>query len=79
MSGQHFHSLPPPETVAAMRALFFGKLAESNRDLTQSLADLTLEIDKQNHNASLGILVYVENRVQAMHNILLVLREYLGG
>ena len=73
------HSLPPPETVASMRMLFFGRLAETNRDLTQSLADLTIEIDRQNHNASLGILIYVDNRVQAMRNILLVLRELLGG
>jgi hypothetical protein len=73
------HPLPSPETVAAMRSLFFGKLAEINRDLTQSLADLTLEIDKQNHNGSLGLVVYVESRVQAMHTILLVLREHLGG
>jgi hypothetical protein len=77
MSDQH--SLPPPETVVAMRALFFGRLAEINRDLTQSLADLTIEIGRQNHNGSLGLLVYVENRIQAMHNILLVLREHLGG
>ena len=77
MSDQH--SLPPPETVAAMRMLFFGRLAETNRDLTQSLVDLTLEIDRQNHNASLGILIYVDNRIQAMRNILLVLRELLGG
>jgi hypothetical protein len=77
MSDQH--SLPPPETAAAMRALFFGRVAEINRDLTQSLADLALEIDKQNHNGCLGLVAYVENRIQTMHNILLVLREHLGG
>jgi hypothetical protein len=73
------HPLPSPETVAAMRSLFFGKLAEINRDPTQSLADLILEIDKQSHNGSLGLIVYVESRVQAMHSILIVLREHLGG
>ena len=73
------HSLPPPETVAAMRALLFGRLAEINRDLTQSLADLTVEIDKQNHNACLGLVVYVEDRIQIMRTILLVLREHLVG
>ena len=77
MSDQH--PPPPPETVAAMRSLFFEKLAEINRNLTQSLADLAVEVDIQNHNGSLGLVVYVENRIQAMHNILLVLREYLGG
>jgi hypothetical protein len=77
MSDQH--SLPPPEVVAAVRTLFFSRLAEINRDLTQSLADLGQEIDKQNHNGCLGLVVYVENRLQAMHNILLVLREHLGA
>jgi hypothetical protein len=72
-------SLPPPETVAAMRALFFARLAEINRDLTQSLADLAAGIDKQNHNACLGFVVFAETRLQAMRNILLVLREHLGG
>jgi hypothetical protein len=62
-----------------MRALFFGKLAEINRDLTQSLADLAVGVDQQNHNACLGFVVYAETRLQSMRNILLVLREYLGG
>jgi len=77
MSDQH--SPAPPETVAAMQTLFFARLAEINRDLTQSLADLAVEIDKQNHNGSLGLAIYVENRIQAMRNILLVFREHLGG
>jgi hypothetical protein len=77
MPDQH----PPPssETVAAIRTLFFDKLEEIDRDLTQSLADLAVEIDKQNHNGCLGLVVHAEARLQAMHNILLVLREYLGG
>jgi hypothetical protein len=79
MSDQHLHSLPPPEAVAAMRSLCFDRLADINRDLTQSLADLTVEIDKHDYNASLGLLIYLENRAQAMHNILFVLRELLGG
>jgi hypothetical protein len=54
-------------------------MAEINRNVTQSLDELALEIEKQNHNASLGLLVYVELRLEAMHNILLVLREHLGG
>jgi hypothetical protein len=72
-------SPPAPETVAAIRTLFFERLAEINRNMTHSLGELTLEIDKQNHNASLGLIVYVEGRVQTMRNILLVLREHLGG
>ena len=77
MSDQH--SLPPPESVAAIRSLFFGRLAEINHDLTQALADLAVGIDKQNHNACLGFVVYAETRIQTMRNILLVLREHLEG
>ena len=73
------HPLPPAEIVAAMRTLFFARLAEINRDLTQSLADLAAGVDQQNHNACLGFVVYGETRLQSMRNILLVLREYLGG
>ncbi len=76
MSDQH--PLPPPETVAAIRTLFFDRLAEMNHQLKRSLAELTFEIEKQNHNSSLGILIYVDTRIQAMRNILVVLREYLG-
>ncbi len=72
-------SAPPPETVAAIRTLLFGRLAEMNHQLKRSLAELTFEIEKQNHNSSLGILIYVDTRIQAMRNILLVLREYFGG
>ena len=71
--------LKPPETVAAIRKLLFDRLAEINRDVTQSVADLTVKIDEQNHNASLGLLVYIENRTEAMRNILMVFREHIGG
>jgi len=71
--------LKPPETVAAIRKLHFDRLAEINRDVTQSVADLTVKIDEQNHNASLGLLVYIENRTEAMRNILMVFREHIGG
>ena len=72
-------SLPPPETVAAIRTIFFARLAEINRDLNQALAEFTLKIDERNDNGCLGLLVYIENRIQAMHNILLVFREHFGG
>lgn len=69
---------PPPETVAAVRLLFFGRLAETNHHLSRSLAELTSKIEEQDHSASLGILIYVDRRVQAMRNLLLALRELLG-
>jgi len=59
--------------------LFFGRLAEMNHHLTRSLAELTVQIEEQNHNGSLGLLIYIDTRIQAMRNILLVLREHLGG
>jgi hypothetical protein len=62
-----------------MRTLFFGRLAEMNHQLNRSITELTHELDQQNHNASLGLLIFVDTRIQAMRNILLVLREYLGG
>jgi len=69
----------PPETLTAIRTLFFDRLAEINRDLTQSLADLAAQIDEGNHNAGLGQLLYVENRIEAMRTILIVFRECLEG
>ena len=68
-----------PENMAASRALFFGRLAETNRDLIQTLADVTLQINSQNHNTILALLADVENRIQAMHTILIVFRECLEG
>ena len=69
----------PPETLTAIRTLFFERLAEINRDLTQSLADLAARIDERNHNAGLGQLLYVETRIEAMRTILIVFRECLEG
>jgi len=66
-----------PENMAAIRALFFGRLAETNRDLIQTLADVTLQINSQNHNTILALLADVENRIQAMQTILIVFRECL--
>jgi hypothetical protein len=59
--------------------LFFARLAEINHHLDRSLAELTLKIDEQDHNGSLGLLIYVDTRIQAMRNMLLVLRELFGG
>jgi len=71
--------LPPSETVAALRMLLFGRVAEMNHHLARSLAELTSRIDQEDHNGSLGILIYVDTRIQAMRNMLLVLREIFGG
>jgi hypothetical protein len=67
------------EMVAAIRTLFFGRLAETNRDLTQGLADIALQINGQNYHIILGLLADVENRIQAMRTILIVFEECLGG
>jgi len=68
-----------PETLTAIRTLFFGRLAETNRDLIQALVDVALQIDNRNHNTILALLADVEDRTQAMHNILIVFRECLEG
>jgi predicted Zn-dependent protease with MMP-like domain len=64
--------------IAALRTLIFDRLEEINRDLTQLLADLAVQIDDRNTSASI-LHMEVESRIQAMRNILLVLREHLGG
>jgi hypothetical protein len=66
-----------PESMTAIRTLFFGRLAETNRDLIQALVDITLQISERNHNTILALLADVENRVQAMQTILIVFRECL--
>jgi translation elongation factor EF-G len=68
-----------PESMATIRKLFFARLAETNRDLIEAHIDLTIQITEQNHNAVLGVLVSVENRIQAMRTILIVFRECLEG
>ncbi len=72
-------SLPPPETVAAVRRLFFGRLAETNRDLIRAHLDLTILISQHDQNSSLGVLMDIDNRVKAMRNILMVLEECCEG
>ena len=71
-------SLPPHDMVASERTLFFDRLAEINADLVQLLAVLAIQIDDRNVSASL-LHMEVESRIRAMHNILMLLREHLGG
>jgi hypothetical protein len=77
MSDQH--SLPPPETVAAIRAVFFGRLAMTNRDLIQAHFDLAVQINARDDHTCLVLLLDIENRLQAMHNILKVFEECFEG
>jgi hypothetical protein len=66
-----------PESLAAIRTLFFGRLAQTNRDLIQGLADLALEINGRNYDAILLLLGDVESRIQGMRNVLSAFEEYL--
>ena len=68
-----------PASLAVVRTLFFRRLAETNRDLIQALADLTPQLNGRNHNAALALLAEVERRIQAMRAILIVFRECLEG
>ena len=72
-------SLPPPEIVAAIRKLFFGRLAETNTDLIQALFDLATQIEARDDHTCLVLLLDIENRIQAMHNILKVFEECFEG
>jgi deferrochelatase/peroxidase EfeB len=77
MSDQH--SLPPPETVAAIRAIFFGRLAEMNSDIIQAHFDLAVQIKARDDHTCLVLLLDIENRLEAMHNILKVFEECFEG
>jgi hypothetical protein len=68
-----------PENIADIRTLFFGRLAEINRDLIRSHADVTQYIQQQNHLAVLGALLEIEGRIQTMRDIAIVLRECLDN
>ena len=67
------------EMTAAIRTLFFERLAQTNRELIEAHTDIAQEINVQNHYSVLGLLAEVEVRVQTMQTISLVLRECLGG
>jgi len=69
----------PPESIAAIRTLFFGRLTEINRDLIRSHTDVTQYIQQQNHLAVLGTLLEIEGRIQTMRDIAIVLRECLDN
>ena len=67
------------ESISAIRALFFERLAQNNRELIETHNDIALEINSQNHNGLIALLDESERRVQVMHTILIVLRECLEG
>ena len=77
MSDQH--SLPPPETVTAIRAIFFARLAEMNSDIIQAHFDLAVQIKARDDHTCLVLLLDIENRLEAMHNILKVFEECFEG
>jgi len=66
-----------PEGIAAIRTLFFGRLAQTNRDLIQALADLALEVNGRNRNAIALLLGDIESQVQGMRNVVTAFEEYL--
>ncbi len=66
-----------PEGIAAIRTLFFGRLAQTNRDLIQALADLALEVNGWNRNAIALLLGDIESQVQGMRNVVTAFEEYL--
>ena len=77
MSDQN--SLPPPETIAAIRTVFFGRLEDTNRDLIQAHFDLAVQIKARDDHTCLVLILDIENRIEAMHNILKVFEECFEG
>jgi len=67
------------ENVTAIRTVFFGRLAQTNRELIETHKEVALEIDTQNHNGLIALLDEAERRVKVMRTILIVLRECLEG
>ena len=73
------HPLPSPEAVAAIRAVLYGRHAETNRDLIQAHFDLAVQINARDDHTCLVLLLDIENRLQAMQNILKVFEECFEG
>jgi hypothetical protein len=67
----------PPEAIAAIRTLFYRRIADTSQSLTKSLADLVLQIDVQNHRGIFALLTEIEARVHSAHTMLAVFYEYL--
>ena len=71
--------LTPAESIAVLRKLLFGRLAETNFDLIRGMSDLAIQIGDRNHDVIASLLGDIENRIQAMRNIMAVLDEYPRG
>jgi len=69
----------PPESIAAIRTLFFGRLEEINRNLIQLHTEVSMHIREQKQLAVLGALIEIESRMKPMHDIAIVLRECLDN
>lgn len=67
------------ENLAALRALFFERLAENNNELILMFSEVERHIGEREHNTILAILADAENRIQDMRTILIALRECLEG
>lgn len=69
----------PPDSIVAIRMLFFDRLTQTNRKLIEAHNEIAQQIATQNHNGVLGLLAEVESRVHTMQTMLIVLRECMEG
>jgi len=69
----------PVEQIAAIRTLFFERLADANDGLFRLSTEIAVHIGEQRHNTILAILADAESRIEAMRTILIVFRECLEG
>jgi hypothetical protein len=67
------------ENLAALRKLFFERLAENNNELILMFSEVERHIGECEHNTILAILADADNRIQDMRTILIVFRECLEG
>jgi hypothetical protein len=67
------------DSIAILRRLLFIRLAETNADLIRVHSDLAVHIDGRHDEVISSLLGDIENRIQAMRNIMAVLDEYRRG
>lgn len=66
----------PKPNHAALREVLFRRMAQTNRDLIQTLADLAIPIAEGDEGTIAAILPDIDNRLHAMSRYVSVLEEF---
>jgi cell division protein FtsX len=67
----------PPQTLDAIRTLFYERLAKTRQILTKELRELEVQAEVQNHRGIFASLSDLETEIQSMRAMLTVLYGYL--